>query len=227
MNPALVAIAVVGIGGAVLAVVARDVRATILGVLIVLLAAPLLSAPWPGLMAILARVAAALLAARFLVIALRGDLETSGTRIGWPAEALVAAAAAAIGFGSHGLGATALGSAEAQAVGFALVAVGVPALTAGRDVLRLGVGALLLLVGASLVRAGLNPPPADGEHLVAALLTIGLGGAIAVVVVAARAGGGLDATDPGVAGRRVRLPDAHRPTPGESGRGSRSATRGP
>lgn len=210
MNPGLAAIALVVIGAAVLAVVARDVRATILGLLVVLLGAPLVADPWPGLAAIVARVAAALLAARLLVLSLRGDVATSGTRIGWPADALIAGAAAVVGFGSHGLGAAALGSAEAQAAGFALVATAIAPLTAGRDVLRIGVGAALLLVGASLVRAGLIPPPADGEHLVAALLTIGLGGAIAVVVAAARTGGGLDAVDAG--GRRPRPPDAHRPT---------------
>lgn len=210
MSPALAAIALVVIGAAVLAVVARDVRATTLGLLVVLLGAPLVADPWPGLAAIVARVAAALLAARLLIVGLRGDVETSGTRIGWPAEALIAGAAALVGFGSHGLGAAPLGSAEAHAAGFALIAIAVAPLAAGRDVLRIGVGAALLLVGASLVRAGLAPPPGDGEHLVTALLTIGLGGAIAVVVNAARAAGGLDAVESG--GRRPRPPDAHRPT---------------
>lgn len=221
MNPALAAIALVVVGGAVLAVVARDVRATVLGLLVVLLGAPLVVDPWPDLAAIVARVAAALLAARLLVVSLRGDVETSGTRIGWPAEALIAGAAAVVGFGSHGLGAPPLGSAEAHAAGFALVAVAVAPLAAGRDVLRIGVGAALLVIGASLVRAGLAPPPTDGEHLAMALLTIGLGGAIAVVVGAARAAGGLDAVD--VGGRRPRPPDAHRPTERER---QRPAARG-
>ena len=57
MNPGLAAIAVLVVGGAVLAVVARDVRATILGLLVVLLGAPLVADPWPGLAAIVARVA--------------------------------------------------------------------------------------------------------------------------------------------------------------------------
>lgn len=206
----MAAIAVVVVGGAVLAVVARDVRATILGLLIVLLGTPLVADPWPGLAPIVARVAAALLAARLLVVSLRGDVTTSGTRIGWPAEALLAGAAAVVGIGSHGLGAVPLGSAEAQAAGFALVAIAVPPLATGRDVLRLGVGAVLLLAGALLVRAGLNQPPSDGEHLVAAFLTIALGGAIAIVATTARAGGGLDAVE--AEGRRPHPPDAHRST---------------
>jgi len=88
VNVALAVIAGVAVAGAVLAVSARDVRATVLGVLVVLLATPLVASPWPGPLAILARVAAALLAARLLTIGLRGEDVTGGTRIGWPAEAL-------------------------------------------------------------------------------------------------------------------------------------------
>ena len=47
----------------------------------------------------------------------------------------------------------------------------------GRDVLRLGIGALLLLVGGLLVRVGLGGTRTDAEQLVARLLTIaGVGG---------------------------------------------------
>jgi hypothetical protein len=218
VNPALLAIAAATVAGAVLAVSARDVRATVLGLLVVLLAAPLIADPWPGPLSILARIAAALLAIRLLLIGLRGDAVTSGSRIGWPAEALVAAAAGVVGFGSHGLGAVGLGPAEAQAAGFALIALAAGPLFTGRDALRLAVGALLLLVAATLVRAGLDAPPPEAEQLVGALLTIAIGGAIAVIVAAARAAGGLDVVDgdvPGEASRR--LPDAHRPTARETG----------
>ena len=211
MNPALAAIAAVTISGAVLAVSARDVRATQLGLLVVLLEAPLIADPWPDPLSILARIAATLLAVRLIAIGLRGADATAGTRIGWPAEALVAAAAAVIGFGSHGLGAAGLGPAEAQATGFALLVLAVAPLFTGRDVLRLAVGALLLLVGASSIRVGLDPAPSQGEHLVNALLTIAIGGAIAVIATAARAAGGLDAIDVGRPGEAARRPpDAHR-----------------
>lgn len=212
MNPALAAIAAITVGGAVLAVSVRDVRATILGLLVVLLGTPLIDDPWPGPLPILARTAATLLAVRLLEIGLRADVTTSGTRIGWPAEALLAAAAVVVGFGSHGLGARGFGPPEAQAAGFGLIMLAVAPLATGRDVLRIAVGAVLLLVGAGLVRTGLGNSARDAEQLIWALLTIALGGAVAVIATAARAAGGLDVVGAlGRDGRRPRPPDAHRP----------------
>jgi hypothetical protein len=171
-----------------------------------------------------------LLAIHLIAIGLRGAETTAGTRIGWPAEALIAGAAAVIGFGSHGLGAAGLGPAEAQATGFALAALAIATLFSGRDVLRLAVGALLVLVGASSIRVGLDAAAGQGEQLVGALLTIAIGGAIAVIATAARAAGGLDAIDvgrPGEPGRRP--PDAHRiaepPPPPKARPASRRAPR--
>jgi hypothetical protein len=212
VNPALAAIAAVTIAGAVLAVSARDVQATLLGLMVVLLGAPLIADPWPDPLSILVRIAAALLAVRLIAIGLRGGLATGGTRIGWPAEALLAGAAAVIGYGSHGLGAAAFGPAVAQATGFALIVLAAAPLVAGRDALRISVGALLLLVAASSIRGGLDPTPGQAEQLVGSILTIAIGGAIAVITLAARAAGGLDAIDEG--GRDAlprRVPDAHRP----------------
>lgn len=211
MNPALVALAALTIGGAVLAVATRDVRSATLGLLVVLLGSALLADPWPTPVAILARVAAALLATRFLVIGLRGGVLTGGSRIGWPAEGLAAAAAGIVGFGSHGLGAPGLGPAEAQAAGFAVIAVALTPLVTGRDVIRIGIGAFLLLAGAGLVRNGLGAPLSDAEHLIEGLLAIGIGGALAVIATAARAAGRSDIDDPDGA-RRRRSPDAHRPS---------------
>lgn len=210
MNPALAALAALTIGGAVLAVSARDVRSAVVGLLVVLVGAPLIADPWPTPLSILVRIAAALLATRFLVIALRGDLSGVGTRIGWPTELLIGAAAGLVGYGTHGLGAVGLGPAEAQAAGFGLAALAIAPLITGRDVLRIGIGAVLLLVAASLVRAGLDAPPSDAEQLVGALLTIGLGGAVAVISTAGRSAGGLTAVDPNARERGRRAPDAHR-----------------
>ena len=197
MNLALAAVAAIAIGGAVVAASARDPRATVLGLLVVLLAAPLLADPPPGPLPSLARLAGALLAARLLTIGVRGEPTTIGTTIGWPAEACIAIAAAVAGYGAHGLGAPGLGPAEAQAAGFALGALAIAPLLSGRDVLRLGVGAILLVQAALLVAQALDRPATDGEHIVLAVLTIALGGAVGVIAAAARAGGGLAAVEPG------------------------------
>lgn len=213
MNPALAAVAAIAIAGGVVAASARDLRATVLGLLVVLLATPLIADPVPSPLAVLARVAAALLAARLMTIALRGEATTTGTPIGWPAEALIAAAAAVGGYGSHGLGAPALGPAEAQAAAFGLAAVAMAPLVTGRDVLRLGVGAMLLVQAALLVAQALDEPAADGRQLVVAVLTIALGGAIAVIAAAARAGGGLAVLEDAAAEAVIRRRgDRRRPT---------------
>jgi hypothetical protein len=213
VNVALAVVAGITVAGAVLAVSSQEARAAVLGILVMLLAAPLIASPWPSPLAVLTRMAAALLAARLLTIGLRGQTAVAGTRIGWPAEALAATAAVAVGFGSHGLGAAGLGPAEAQAAGFGLVALAITPLVNGRDVLRLGLGSILLVLGAILVRVGIDAAPGDGEQLVISLLTVGVGGAVAVIVAAGRAGGGLEISN--VPGEHLgpRLPDAHRQIP--------------
>lgn len=206
--------AVVAIGGGLLAVSGRDVRTTQLGLLVALLSAPFVADPLPDPLSILIRLAAALLAIRLVNIGLRGASATIGSRIGWPAETLVAAAGAAVGFGSLGLGLAAGGPTGAHVAGLSLLALAAAPLAAGRDVLRQAVGAALLLVGATLVRAGLGPAPSQAEQIATAGLTIALGGAIAVILSAARAAGGLEAVgtaDP--AARRLWIPDAHRADP--------------
>lgn len=223
MNPAVAALAVGAVAGGVLAVSSRDVRTVVLGLLVVLAAAPLIADPWPSPLAALARIAAALLAVRLVVVGVRGLGSTIGTPIGWPAAAVLAAAAAVAGFGSHGLGAAPLGPAAAQAVGFGLIALAVAPLVLARDVLRLGVAAVLLINGAQLVRVALDRPMTDADHLVAALLAVGLGGAVAVIAAAAVAAGGLEAAAaerPG-RGRAPRMPDAHRIEEPDAGRRAR------
>ena len=210
MNPALAVLAAITIAGAVLAVSSRDVRTCLLGILIVLLGAPLIADPWPTPLAAVARVAAALLAVRLLAIGLRGEETARGSRLGWPAEALLAAAAGVAGFGSHGLGAAAQGPAEAQAAGFGLLVLAAAPLASGRDVLRLSLGSLLLIVAATLIRSALDAPAGETEQLIGAVLTIGLGGAIGVIATAARGAGGLAAIgDLPPERARYRAPDAH------------------
>jgi hypothetical protein len=197
MNLLLAALTVTVVAGAVVAVSAREARAALLGLLVVLLAGALIADPLPGPLPFAARIAAAFLAARLIAIAIRDfDRPTSGSRLGWPVEALAAAAAGVVGWGTHGLGATALGPPEASAAGFAIGVLAAAPIVSSRDVFRLGTGAMLLLVGGLLVRAGLGGTPSDLEQLVTCGLIVGVGGAIAVIVRGARdATGDLVVTD--------------------------------
>jgi hypothetical protein len=191
VNLALAAITAVVVGGAVVAVTARDARATLLGLLVVLLGSAVLADPLPGPLPIAARMAAAFLACRLIAVAIRGDgVLTSGSLLGWPVDVLAAVAALLVGVGTHGLGATPAGPVTAQAAGFAVGVLAVAPIVSGRDVLRLGVGAMLLLVAASLVRVGLAGTPWDLELLVECGLVVGLGGVIAIIVGGARAASG-------------------------------------
>ena len=197
MNIALAGLACVVVAGAVVAVSAREARAALLGLLVALLGASLLADPLPGPLPIAARLASALLACRLIAIVIRDlDEPTSGTRLGWPVEALAAAAAGVIGFGTHGLGVPGAGPPEAQAAGFAVGVLAASPIVSSRDVFRLGMGAILLLLGGLLVRQGLGGTPSQLEQLVTSGLVVGLGGAVAVIIAGARAAvGSLIVTD--------------------------------
>lgn len=197
MNLALAGLACVVVAGAVVAVTAREARAALLGLLVALLGAALVADPLPGPLPIAARLASAFLACRLIAIAIRDlDEPTTGSRLGWPVEAIAAAAAAVIGFGTHGLGAPGEGAPEAQAAGFAVGVLAASPIVSSRDVFRLGMGAILLLLGGLLVRQGLSGTPSELEQLVTSGLVVGLGGAVGVVIAGARAAvGGLAVRD--------------------------------
>ncbi len=190
MNPALAGVALAITIGAIVAASTRDARAAVLGLAVVLVGAPILADPMADTRALAARVVASVLAVYLLWIAVRdGEWGTGGSRLGWAAEASVAAAAAIAGYGTHGLGAPALGPSLAQAAGFALAALAVAPLVTGRDIVRIGVGLLLLTHGALLVRVALGGTPPALEELVTAGLVVGLAGAVAVLANAAREDG--------------------------------------
>ena len=90
-----------------------------------------------------------------------------------------------IGWGAHGLGGVAIGPPLAQGAAAALVTLAVVPLAFGRDVFRLGVGTILLVEGGLLFRASVAGTPDQLEQLVGAALTVGLGGAVAVLCLAA------------------------------------------
>jgi hypothetical protein len=194
----------------------RDPRTVVLALTAVLVVSPALADPIAEPAGLAARGIGALLAGYLLLIATRSRTDagvaiaaTEGSRIGWPAEVLVAAAAAVAGFAAHGLGAPAPGPALATAAGFAIAASAVaPALT-GRDIIRLGTGLLLLIDAALLVRVALAGTPGPLEHLLTAGLLVALAGGVAAMARAARSegGGGFEVTSEST--RRRHEPDAH------------------
>jgi hypothetical protein len=210
VNPALVGVALAVVVGAVVAGSARNARAAILGLVATLVFGPLLTGPTAQPLGLAARLVGSILAGYLLWVAARGSgVRTGGSRLGWPAEMLVAAAAAVVGYASHGLGAPAVGPAPAQAAGFALAALSIALIANGRDIVRVGTGLLLLVSGAILVRTALGGTPEPLEQVVIAGLIAALGGAVAVLAASARA----DGTDFELAPDRSRRPrrfaDAH------------------
>ena len=222
MNPILAVVAVAVVAGAVIAVSAREARIVVLALAATLILSPLLADPIAAPVGLAARLIGSILAVYLLWIAIRDrpvtgpvaavtvvSAETGGSRIGWPAEALVGASAAVVGFAAHGLGAPGLGPDLGSAAGFAVAALAVAPLLSGRDVLRLGTCLFLLLDAALVVRVALGGTPDPLEHLVTGGLLVALGGTLAVLAVAARTDGqgGLELA-PESGPRRRREPDA-------------------
>jgi hypothetical protein len=205
VNPLLAVVALAVVAGAVAAVSLRDARGVVLGLAAVAVISPVLADPVPDPVGLAARLVAAILGAYLLWIAARPG---GGSALA-PAPA-TGAAGAIVGFAAHGLGATAGGPALASAAGFALATLAVTPLLTGRDILRLGVGLVLLLHAGLLVRVALGGTPAVLEQLVTAGLVAALGGALAVLVMAARSdgSGGLELATDQTPPRR-REPDAH------------------
>ncbi len=190
MNPALAVVAIAILTAAVAAVFVRDPRVAALSLAIVLATTPFLADPIAPASGLVARVLGAALATYLLWIPVRdGAFMTGGSRLGWPADALVVGAAAVVGYTSHGLGAPTSGPALASAVGFGLAAMSVAPILTGRDVVRVGVGLSLLLQGALLVRVGLGGTPSTLDELITAGATVALGAAITVLAVGARSDG--------------------------------------
>jgi NADH:ubiquinone oxidoreductase subunit K len=217
VNPILMAAALVALGGAVVAVSAREARSVVLAIAVVLLVSPIIADPVAEPVGLAARLLGAILSGYLLWIAARDDTAirlahapTGGSRIGWPAEALVAAAAAVVGLSAHGLGAPAGGPVIASAVGFALAALAVLPVLTGRDVLRVAIGCLLLLDAALVVRTALGGTPGPLEQLLSAFLLVTVAACAAAMGRAARleAPGGFDyASEAPVRTRRPA--DAH------------------
>jgi len=217
VNPILAAIAIVVAAGTVVTVASRDARMTLLGLAVVLIGSAVLADPVPAPLGLAARFVGAILATYLLWVVARDHpragtaaVSTGGSRIGWPAEALLAVAALVVGFAAHGLGAPALGPPFASAAGFAVAALAIAPTVTGRDVLRVGLGSLLLVDAGFLVRAALGGTPGEFEQLITTGTLVVLAGTVATLAGSARADGtgGFGFSLEG-RGRRHREPDAH------------------
>lgn len=217
MNPIVALAAIVVVLAAVTAVSAREARTVALAVAVALLVSPVVADPVAAPVGLAARLIGAILGGYLLWITARDDATvrivhapTGGSRIGWPTELLLAAAAAVVGFASHGLGAAAGGPAIASAAGFAVAALAVLPVLTGRDVLRVAVGCLLLIDAGLLVRAALGGTPGPLEQLLSAILLVAVAGCAAALGRAARLDppGGFDYAPEGPV-RLRRAPDAH------------------
>src|SRR4051812_1274913 len=201
VNPALAGVALAIIVAAVVTVSVRNARSAILGLVMLMVATPLMADPPAAPLGLAARLVAAVLAGYLLWVATRGHgARSGGTLIGGPTAAFLATAAAIVGYASHGLGAPGGGPALAAAAGFGLAALAILPVLNGRDILRVGIGLVLLLSGALLVRTSLGGTPGELEEVLTAGLVATLGGAVAILAIAARSDGrpgfGLSATPP-------------------------------
>ncbi len=200
MNPALAGVALAVVVGAIVATSARNARTAVLGLFLTMVGAAFVADPLPDSLGLLARLIGSVICGYFLWVATRdADAVTGGSRLGWPAELLIAAAAAMAGYASHGsagpggasgsvIGA-ADGSGLAQAAGFAVAALAAGPIVNGRDAVRMGIGVLLLTVGAVLLRSALGGDPGTLEQLVIAGLVAVVGGVCATLAASARGDG--------------------------------------
>jgi hypothetical protein len=167
--------------GGIIAVGARDSRLVALGLVLAMVTAPLASSPEPMALAIAFRVVGALLAAYLLVASARAQSITSeGTGIGAAAELAVAAAAFAVGWFVVPVKPLA-GPVAAQAAGMSLVALAVVPLV-GRDVLRVGSGAAILVLGISLLLEAWVGPASALQQIALTVLLVGIVGATILLI---------------------------------------------
>lgn len=204
MTSALVIIALLVTAGGVVAVSAREPRLAALGVVIALVGAAFVADPLPDVAAVAARVVGSVLAGYLVWVSLRGaPPPTTGWRIGWPGAAAVATVAFVTGWLASGTIANTLavgegdgpsvGAAAALAAGslvpraalgasLALVTLAAAPVLVGRDVLRLGLGLLLVLGAVELLRNALGGRPDPIVELALGVLTAVSGAAVAWLV---------------------------------------------
>lgn len=219
MTPALLAVAVVVAGGAVLAVSAREPRAALVGLALALGLGPFLAEPLPDPAVLGARVVTGVLVAYLLRSVIAGASTTGGrdgrpgrperpeigSRLGWPAETLLALGGVVAGLAligslaglvprGGGGGDVDLLSAEALALaaGLASIVIALAPAFLARGSLRTAIGLLVLVQGIVLARTGIAGAPGELEQLGVngLVLAIGAGGALLVAIEARGSGPG-------------------------------------
>jgi hypothetical protein len=203
VTPALVILALVVTAAAVVATSAREPRLAALGLIVTVVGAAYVTEPLPGVVALAARLAGSVLAGYLVWVALRGaPPPTAGWQLGFAGAAGVAMLAFAIGWlaagslaqllaGDDGTGPS-IAAASALAAGspvpraafgacLALVALATAPVLIGRDVLRLGIGLLLLLAAVGLLRNVMAVGTDGPVELALAVMTALVGAGVAAV----------------------------------------------
>jgi len=180
IQPYVVAAAIAVMGG-IVAISARDARVVVVGLLLAMCAAQLAASPEPVVLAVVFRILGSLLAAYLLWAAARGrSIDAEGSGMGFLAECTVAAAAFSAGWFVAPVKPLA-GPLVAQAAGIALIAISIVPLT-GRDLLRVGAGATILVLGGSMLLAAWVGQPSSLWYISLTALLVGLVGATSLLI---------------------------------------------
>ncbi len=204
MTPVLLVIAAITVAGAVVTVSAREPRFAVLGVLVALLGAAFVADPLPGSISLGARLTGTVLAGYLVWVSLRGvPVPTAGSRLGWPGAAAIAVAAGVTGWlaaaavsavlvatpvdarpadAAGGLADGSLVAHAAMGAAFALAALAAGPVLAARDVLRLGLGLLLAIGAADLLRASIAGRAEDIVELALGVALALAGACVAAVI---------------------------------------------
>jgi hypothetical protein len=213
MSPILAGATLAVAAGAVIAASAREARAALIGVALVLGLGPFVAEPLPGPAILGVRVVTGILVA-YLLWAVAGAAEVRGlgSRIGWPAEAALGLAAAICGVALAGslaslqpglpepAGQPAFAITTSGLVlgtGLALVAIGLAPAFLARVPLRATIGLLLLAQGIVLARTGIAGAPGDLEQLGVNGLVLAIGAAGALIAAVGHRGAPTGHAPPG------------------------------
>jgi hypothetical protein len=189
MSLAVAAVALAVGAGSVVAVSVRDVRAAFVGLAIALVGSALLVDPLPGPATLGVRMVGALLVVAVLQTSLpdRRTAVEAGSTFGWPAETLIATAAALGGIGVA-VGLAGAGGAEGTsgssagvltganvvaAMAVALLTIGSAPAAFGRSGARRAIGLVLVAQAAVLLLAGLAGASSDFGQVAVVVLLLG------------------------------------------------------